>query len=107
MRAGAVETAATTAGSPPSRTPALARSLARSFAIGLGVTIGLTIAALFAGVPEPLGTRVAVAAGFAIMAGGVHPAGTPHRWRRNLVAWSVPFAVALVGSAFMDWWRGG
>lgn len=89
---------------PAVRWNELVRSLARSFAIGIGVTIGLTILTHFAGVPEPLGSRVAVSAGFAIGMGGIHPAGTPNRWRRSLVAWSVPFTFALLASLFLNWW---
>ncbi|HEX8208695.1 MAG TPA: hypothetical protein VF584_00815 [Longimicrobium sp.] len=91
---------------PVVRRNELARSLARSFAVGISVTVGFTILGYFAGIPEPLHVPVAVSAGFAIMAGGIHPAGTPNRWRRNLVAWSVPFAFMLLGSLFMNWWRG-
>jgi hypothetical protein len=89
---------------PAVRWNELLGSLARSFAIALGVAIGLTIVALFAGVPEPLYRLVAFSAGFAIIMGGIHPAGTPNRWRRNLVAWSVPFTFALLASLFLHWW---
>jgi len=91
---------------PRVRRNELARSLVRSFAVGIGVTVGFTILGNLAGVPEPLRMPLAVSAGFAIVMGGIHPAGAPNRWRRNLVAWSVPFAFMLLASLFMNWWRG-
>jgi len=93
---------------PPAarRRSSVAGSVAQSFAVGMGVTVGATIVGYFVGIPEPIRQPIAFSAGFAIVMGGIHPAGTPDRWRRNLVVWSVPFAFALLASLLLNWWRG-
>lgn len=80
--------------------------LAQRAGLGLLAIVVLTPTLLVLGVPEAGVRAISWSALFTVLFTEIHPAGTPHRWRKNVIRWLMFFAVMLCLRIGLNYWLG-